>query len=58
MTPEATFTKWFSTHLPVNWHYQRIETTTGRGVPDAQICAGPGREFWVEFKVGGRRTGP
>jgi hypothetical protein len=37
--PEALFSSWFQKHLPTNWHYQRIETTTGRGVPDAQVCA-------------------
>ena len=44
------FASWFAKNLPVTWDYQRIETTTGRGVPDAHICAGRGQEFWLEFK--------
>lgn len=47
--PEARFTGWFQKTLPPAWHFQRIETTTGRGVPDGHLCAG-GREAWVEFK--------
>lgn len=38
MTPEALFTNWFKRTLPPNWHSQRIETTTGRGVPDVNVC--------------------
>lgn len=37
--PEAKFTSWFTRSLPHDWHSQRIETTTGRGVPDMNICS-------------------
>jgi hypothetical protein len=56
MTPEARFTAWFAKYLPTGWHYQRIETTIGRGVPDANVCAA-GQDFWVEFKAQGRMPG-
>lgn len=57
MGPEATFYHWFASHAPKNWHVQRIETTTGRGIPDTQVCAA-GKEFWLEFKSGGRISSP
>lgn len=58
MPPEALFSSWFHKTLPVGWDAQRIETTTGRGVPDLNVCAGPRQEFWIEFKSGGRNPGP
>lgn len=36
--------------MPRMAHAQRIETTTGTGVPDLNICAG-GLETWVELKM-------
>lgn len=32
-------------------HWQSIETTTGRGVPDVNLCY-RGTELWMELKVG------
>ena len=48
-SPEKLFNNWFLKSLPATWHSQRIETTTGRGVPDINIRA-PEGEFWVEMK--------
>ena len=33
-----------------NVHFQRIETTTGLGIPDVNCCVN-GVEFWLELKV-------
>ena len=33
------------------YHIQRIETLTGRGVPDVEVCF-RGRLFWLELKAG------
>lgn len=52
MAAEKTFTNWFTRTMPRTWHLQRIETTTGRGIPDMNVCAGPHCEFWIEFKRG------
>lgn len=57
-TPESNFIKWFLDGIPGTWHAQRIETTTGRGVPDLNLCIGKGQECWIEFKAGGRMPGP
>ena len=54
MGPEATTAKWFMSGLPEHWHAQRIETTTGRGVPDIELCAN-GRCCWIELKALRRR---
>lgn len=41
--------KIFREHLP-KIHWVRIETMTGRGVPDLNYC-GAGKEGWVETKL-------
>ena len=40
--------------IPPNWFYQRIESTTGRGIPDMFVCR-EGVSFWLEFKAGEKR---
>lgn len=50
MTPERALAKWLLDALPPNSHAQRIEVTTGRGVPDLNLC-GNGREWWLELKA-------
>lgn len=52
MGPEALFKRWFLFKLPKGWHAQTIETTTGRGVPDLNVCH-EGREYWIELKADG-----
>lgn len=57
MGPEALSSKWFLGGLPETWHAQRIETTTGRGVPDIELCVGPyGRTCWIEMKARRKHT--
>lgn len=34
---------------------QRVEVTSGRGIPDVNLCHN-GREFWIELKVAFRGT--
>lgn len=54
MKPEANFKKWFIENLPPGWHGQTIETTTGRGIPDVNLCGsanGKTVEFWLELKA-------
>lgn len=48
MTPEKTFSTLVGRNL--NGHRQRIETTSGTGIPDLNMCCG-GVELWVETKV-------
>lgn len=51
---EATFKSWFIGGLPPGWHGQTIETTTGRGVPDVNVCGsenGQTVEWWLELKA-------
>lgn len=52
--PEANFKSWFISGLPPGWHGQTIETTTGRGVPDVNVCGsadGKTVEWWLELKA-------
>ena len=54
-TRENNFWKWLKLGGSANefkdrLHFQRIETTTGAGVPDLEGCL-DGREFWTELKV-------
>lgn len=54
MKPEALFKTWLTGGLPAHWHGQTIETTTGRGVPDVNICgsaSGKTVEWWLELKA-------
>ncbi len=54
MKPEANFKKWLIEGLPAGWHGQTIETTTGRGIPDVNLCGsadGKTVEFWLELKA-------
>jgi hypothetical protein len=47
---EKTFSKWLVTTLrKQGWHVQRIETSTGSGVPDINCCKN-GEEIWIETK--------
>lgn len=51
--PEANFKSWLVSGLPAGWHAQTVETTTGRGVPDLNICGsmkGKTVEMWLELK--------
>lgn len=53
--PEAKFYQWLKRTFS-RWDFQRIETTTGLGVPDVHICAYQGTdkvpvEFWAELKA-------
>jgi hypothetical protein len=50
MTPETKFNLWIAQKLFFDAHVQRIETSTGSGVPDMNICW-YGIEFWAESKV-------
>lgn len=47
-TPEASFYEWIKSNLP--WFFQRIETTTGSGIPDIW-AAHSGRGIWIETKA-------
>ena len=43
--------KIFSDHLKAG-HWQTLETwSTGKGVPDSNVCFWPGIEVWIEFKA-------
>ncbi len=50
MQPEAKFNRWLIDNVFVGMHHQRIETTTGSGIPDFNVCW-QGVDFWVESKV-------
>ena len=45
---EQDFSIWLRGKLP--GHIQRIETTTGNGVPDINWC-NDGNEIWIETKI-------
>lgn len=49
MTPEQKLNKWIADTF-ADCDVQRIETLTGNGVPDFNICW-MSHEFWVESKV-------
>jgi Holliday junction resolvase len=47
---EKTFSKWLVTKLRAQgWDVQRIETSTGSGVPDINCCKNR-EEIWIETK--------
>jgi hypothetical protein len=52
---EANFSRKLIGLFPREAHHQRIETSTGSGVPDMNVCH-KGIEMWLELKVytGGR----
>ena len=50
MTPEQKFNRWLIDNVFFDMHYQRIESTSGSGIPDFNACW-LGVEFWVESKV-------
>lgn len=52
--PEKAF--WASIQTYFLGHVQRLESSTGAGVPDVNICW-MGKEFWLELKVVTPRTG-
>lgn len=54
MPPEANFKSWLTGRVPKHWHCQTIETTTGRGIPDLNICNDAG-EMWLEIKAAHKR---
>ena len=48
---ESNFWGLIRSHLPYGCDFQRIETgSTGRGIPDVNLCYG-GKEIWVELKI-------
>lgn len=49
-TPEQLANAWLKQKLPENYHVQRIETSTGSGVPDINMIV-DGREVWMEVKA-------
>lgn len=51
MTPEQRFKRWFVHNSPPSWHVQCIESSTGNGIPDVNLCA-HGLEIWLELKAG------
>lgn len=56
MAKEKVFYEWLKKTFP-HWDFQRIETSTGSGVPDCHIVAvdpdskDPPQEFWAELKA-------
>jgi hypothetical protein len=46
--PEAAFYDWIKSNIP--WFFQRIETTTGSGIPDIW-SAHQGESLWIELKA-------
>jgi hypothetical protein len=47
----------FIKNMPASWHIQKIETSTGSGVPDLNVaipdqCPQRSRELWIEVKNG------
>ena len=51
MSSEKQFSTWLMKRLNERGHAQRIETTTGNGVPDINWAVG-GKECWIETKIG------
>jgi hypothetical protein len=49
MKDEGLFYKWLKEEFK-DWHFQRIESTTGPGIPDVHLCAN-GVELWIELKA-------
>jgi hypothetical protein len=54
--PEARFYSFSVLPALRKCDLQRIEATTGRGIPDLNVCY-QGKEFWVELKVAQRLSG-
>ena len=58
-TPEQKFYQRIVRAFPT-WDFQRIETTTGSGVPDIHVCAktrsGVAVTFWLETKIQKSKT--
>jgi hypothetical protein len=50
MHPEQKFSRKLLGMMPEGAHCQRIETSTGSGVPDINVVHN-GNEFWIETKV-------
>lgn len=50
MTPEAKFSRFIMQRVLAGTHAQRIETSTGSGIPDINVCY-CGIELWIETKV-------
>lgn len=50
MNPETRFYKHLKTILPQDWFLQRIETTTGVGIPDLNVLIPHLGDFWAELK--------
>lgn len=49
MTPEQKFWQLLKPHIP--GHVNRIENSTGVGIPDVNYCYN-GQETWLELKAG------
>jgi hypothetical protein len=52
MTPEQKATAMLRAASPEGWFYQRIETNTGRGVPDLFLRTDKA-SLWIEMKASG-----
>lgn len=50
MNPESKFSKKLIAKFPPGTHAQRIESSSGSGVPDINLCL-DGHEFWIETKI-------
>jgi|DEB0MinimDraft_10_1074344.scaffolds.fasta_scaffold225487_1 Holliday junction resolvase len=50
MNPESKFYRELKTAIK-DVDFQRIETSTGSGVPDLNCCSFDGKECWIELKV-------
>ncbi len=57
MSSEAIFSKLLKKHMPIEAHWQRIETgSTGTGIPDVNVCH-LGQDIWIVLKlVKGRKV--
>ena len=51
MKESAVYAKFAALFPGSDWHIQRIETTTGRGVPDISLSHYLLGELWVELKA-------
>lgn len=55
---EAAFRTKLISLLKPHGHVQRIETTTGNGVPDLNFCSPSTGEVWIELKAWGKQPTP
>lgn len=50
MNPETKFSRWLCNGPLKQAHVQRLEVTSGSGVPDINACF-EGHEIWIETKI-------